>query len=162
MSEILREREGGGGARRKDKHLNLSSWLGSKPSSEAAPSIRPQRARREANYSRIAINKARNSGIVLPSPLPPVAVPFLRDWRVFLSRMRLQLGEVMHLLLDRGSLFYSACLYVHSILRKRKEESWLVSGRDTGRGRLALLLCPCRGETRARFVRVAGDRNTRA
>lgn len=30
------------------------------------------------------------------------------------------------------------------------------------RGRLALLLCPCRGETRARFVRVAGDRNTRA
>lgn len=29
------------------------------------------------------------------------------------------------------------------------------------RGRLALLLCPCRGETRARFVRVAGDRNTR-
>lgn len=71
MSEILREREGGGGARRKDKHLNLSSWLGSKPSSEAAPSIRPQRARREANYSRIAINKARNSGIVLPSPLPP-------------------------------------------------------------------------------------------
>lgn len=52
-------------ARRKDKHLNLSSWLGSKPSS-AAPSIRPQRARREANYSRIAINKARNSGIAPP------------------------------------------------------------------------------------------------
>lgn len=30
------------------------------------------------------------------------------------------------------------------------------------RARLALLLCPCKGETRARFVRVAGDRNTRA
>lgn len=55
-------------ARRKDKHLNLSSWLGSKPSS-AAPSIRPQRAQREANYSRIAINKARNSGIAPPLPV---------------------------------------------------------------------------------------------
>lgn len=70
----------------------------------------------------------------------PSLPPFLRDWRVFLSWMKLQLGEVMHLLLDRGR-FYSACLYVHSILRERKEESWLVSGRDTGR----LFSAPARG-----------------
>lgn len=59
MSEIL----GGPAAK-------TNTWICQADSAVNHPrrsSIRPQRARREANYSRIAINKARNSGIVPPA-----------------------------------------------------------------------------------------------
>lgn len=68
--------------------------------------------------------------------------------------MKLQFGEVYALVAGPRPLLFRLLVRPFDLA---KEERGIVSGRDTGK-----LFVPLRGETRARFVRVAGDRNTRA